>query len=150
MSDWEDRKGVVVPLGLLAVGVWSYVLYTIVAAWPAEVVLTSAALTQTAPIVEVVEHVWRDDFRDPFVLAVHSGASLPREARPLPDSPEPPPFRLIGVVDGTAMLETSSATVELVRRGGYVGEAYVIGVTADSIELRFKGRAYTLLMDSER
>lgn len=149
MREWSDRKGVVVPLGLLAVTVWAYVLYTLVAAWPAsesEVLVPTLRATQE---IETVAHVWQDDFRDPFVGPVRSDTSVRniRAQQVEAEVSEPLRLRLLGVVDGTAMLEKSDGSVVLARRGTEVGVGKVVAITSTSVTLRVRTGTRVISID---
>ncbi|MEL6443168.1 MAG: hypothetical protein AAF089_04255 [Bacteroidota bacterium] len=148
MREWNDRKSVVVPLGVLAVTVWAYVLYTLVAAWPASEPEVPGPTLRTAEGIVTVAHVWGKDFRDPFSGAERPGASVASVQLDAPATPDVAVrLRLIGVVDGTAMLEQPDGAVILVRRGAQVDGGRVTSMTSETIVLRIQGRTQTLTLE---
>lgn len=149
MSEWKDRKGVVVPLGLLATTVWAYVLYTLVAAWPSAEPEPLVSSLRPPRVVEAVTHVWQDDFRDPFSATVRSEAPVPHAQQNVSTTPDVTiRMRLVGVVDGTAMVETASGVVVLAIRGDSIDGVRVIEVTSSTVKLRHRGRTVTLSLDT--
>lgn len=148
MREWHDRKSLVVPLGVLAVTVWAYVLYTLVAAWPASEPDVQVPSLQAPDVTETIAHVWQDDFRDPFSSTVRSEPPVSRVPRNVSATPEVVVrLRLIGVVDGTAMLEQPDGGVLLARRGTDVEGGQVTSVSPEAVVLRIRGRTQTLRLE---
>lgn len=148
MSEWRDRKGVLIPLGVLAMVVWSLVIHTALTSWQTPEPAAQTAPMQAAQGVEVVAHVWQEDFRDPFSApsTVRSTTSRPSvSATPVDDAPLS--LRLVGIVDGTAMLETAPGSVVLTGVGDVVSEARVVSISATAVIVSQSGRRHTLTMD---
>lgn len=138
MSERRDRKAVVVPLGILAAAVWAYVFYTLALAWSAPAAPDSVVLPEIPEQVNAVTHVWQDDFRDPFGSATRSSTLLQsgRTQQDAAATPDPIRLRLIGVVDGTAMLEQPDGSVVMARRGTEVRGGRVVAVSATTVTIR--------------
>ncbi|MEO1631961.1 MAG: hypothetical protein AAFU38_14390 [Bacteroidota bacterium] len=149
MSEWKDQKRVVLPLAVLAVAVWAYVLYILVGALQTSEAVTQVTSQQASQHTVVAAHVWQDDFRDPF-----GGTGRP-EASAAPNRvqqieavvPEPIALRFIGVVDGTAMLERPDGSVVLAQRGTEIEGGRVTSVTPEAVVVRIQGLTQTLPLE---
>lgn len=67
-NDWNDRKGLVIVLGLVALGVWGYTLLTFTRGVSAVEALPSPPATTSATLAPHYEDPGRDPFEPPIHL----------------------------------------------------------------------------------
>lgn len=150
MSQWQDRKAVLVSLGIAAVAVWVAVVHTVVSKWPTAEATPVIVQAEAAPEVRPIVHEWGGNFRDPFSGTAPQAATARSERAQQPESvrPETIRLRLIGIVDGTAMVETATGAVVLAKRGDSVDNARISDMTTSTVTLRYRGDTITLSLDS--
>lgn len=142
---WKDRKGVVVPLAVLAVSVWGYVGYLLVA--PSEAPPSPPPRPAPVPATSASVHAWRADFRDPFQEPAPRPAASPGPDREVQAPSQLPAFGLLGLVDGTATIVAPNGEVFLATRGSTWGDTQVLSVSESTVTLRHAGRTKTLTWD---
>lgn len=154
-GSWEGRRGLVAVLAVAVVGIWGYVGYVLVAGLTAVdesevVVARPEAVRNRAPRVDREAFTYAGHFRDPFLPAFHEEPGTAEalgdgaaEEEPPPE-PEPPSVRLLGVIDGTATVETAAGSVAFVRRGDEVEGAQVTAVSEQGLTLHRDGRTYEI------
>jgi len=168
---WTDTKPIRWVLGLVVVIVWGIVLYRIAIrmAGPSEapkpltqVPVSTSHSNADRPAVE-----YRGDFRDPFQqasgtdrhpdLPAESPATAPAEKLE-PSSPKSHAengsllrgYKLIGVVDRTAIVRPPGQKVQFLKRGASVDGAEVTDVAPNRIVVQREDRTDTLRISTSQ
>lgn len=159
-ASWKDRKGTVALLLVLAAVVWGWNVYLVASGLASEDELAAPLPTAAGRVAPTASSAsWDDAVRDPFERVRPTRPSAPgqraaqeRGAQEGGAAPVPFPYRLLGVVDGTAMLELAGGgPTWMARRGATreVGgqEARVVRVGEGEVVVRYGGRTLTLTLE---
>jgi hypothetical protein len=172
---WTDTKPIRWILGVIVVLVWGILLYRIATrmAGPSEVSNPMAQVQ--APSVHSNANRptvrYQGDFRDPFQQASDADRRPNRQLDPRPEHPmtapaqkpkpappEPSPaegpllrgYKLVGVVDRTAIVRPPGQKVQFLKRGAYVDGAEVTDVSPNRLVVQKDDRTDTLRISTSR
>ncbi len=151
--DVRQRGVVFYALLFVCLNVWGYVFYQIAEGLGSpEDTFDTLLLPPTTTSIPPTQHragpdaPYQDTSRDPFERPAGLFAQniVPQTRMPRPIPPEPPPFALNGIVDGTALLHGEDGSVFVARAGERAGSVQVLSVKRDQVTVRFQGRSHTL------
>lgn len=155
-ADKKRRGMVFYALLVVCLSVWGYVFYQIAHGLRSPedpfdmLALTSTIETSVPPPPRrpgsgaPYQGSFRDPFERPAGLFAPKAAPTRRVSNPTP--PEPPPYALNGIVDGTALLHGEDGSVFVARSGERAGSIQVLSVKRDQVVVRFQGRSHTLTL----
>lgn len=150
-QDWRGRKGLLALLTLVALAVWAGVVFRATGGFQEEG--SSAPVRETVsgvnPIRQPAPFTYRGEARDIFEPPPPSrrdctSVSPPAEIKRTPSGLPPLRQRLVGLVDGTALLSDSGGTTAFVQEGDVFQRYTVTAIEADYVILTAAGRADTL------
>lgn len=152
MTDWRERKSVLVGLVALACGVWGYNAYQVTGAL-SEPAVPAASSPEAAPLPRSFERgSFGGHFRDPFspVRSPIRGAEPVAEeeemayAAPAQEPIRLPGFRLVGIVGKTALIVASDGRTRAVKAGEHLEGVGIRRVEPDAVELDVQGETLYL------